>query len=100
MNKKLKSRLGRIVRDIERQIPQNDPLLQQAFNLGLAQAKQLIVQQQNTKGKLYSLHAPETECISKGKADKKYEFGVKGSLAVSSKEGFAIGAVSCPNNPV
>ena len=99
MNKKLKSRLGRVVRDIERQIPLDNPQLQDAFKVELAQAKQLINQQQHTKGKLYSLHAPETECISKGKAAKKYEFGVKASLAVTNKEGFVIGAMSCPNNP-
>jgi IS5 family transposase len=99
MNKKLKSRLGRIVRDIERQLSQNNQQLQQAFNLGLAQAKQLIAQQQNSKNKLYSLHAPETECISKGKAHKTYEFGVKASIAITNKEGFALGAMSCPNNP-
>ncbi len=99
MNKKLKSRLGRIIRDIERQLPKDNRLLQSAFDLGLAQAKQLINQQQNTKNKLYSLHAPETECISKGKAHKKYEFGVKASIAITNKEGFALGAMSCPNNP-
>lgn len=99
MNKKLKSRLGRIVRDIERQLPQNNQRLQQAFNLGLMQAKQLIAQQQNTKDKLYSLHCPEVECISKGKVHKTYEFGVKASIAITNKEGFALGAMSCPNNP-
>ena len=99
MNKKLKSRLGRVVRDIERQLPNNEPLLQQAFKLGLQQAKQLIAQQQNSKNKLYSLHAPEVECISKGKAHKKYEFGVKASIAITNKEGFVVGAMSCPNNP-
>src|SRR4051812_678614 len=31
--------------------------------------------------KLYSLHAPEVECIGKGKAHKPYEFGVKVSVA-------------------
>jgi len=55
----------------------------------------IVQQQQNSKGKLYSLHAPETECISKGKAAKKYEFGAKASLAITNKEGFAIGAMSC-----
>ena len=43
MNKKLKSRLGRIVRDIERQLPENNHLLQQAFRLGLEQIKQCFV---------------------------------------------------------
>ena len=49
-----------------------------------------------SKNKLYSLHAPEVECISKGKAHKPYEFGVKASIAVTNKEGFVIGAQSCP----
>jgi len=39
------------------------------------------------------------ECISKGKAHKKYEFGVKASFAVTHKEGFVIGAQSCPGKP-
>ena len=31
--------------------------------------------------KIYSVHAPEVECIGKGKAYKPYEFGVKVSVA-------------------
>lgn len=99
MNKKLKSRLGRIVRDIERQLPDYSDVLQSVFDSALSQAKQLIAQEQNSKNKLYSLHAPEVECISKGKAHKPYEFGVKASIAVTNKEGFVIGAQSCPDNP-
>ena len=99
MNRKLKSRLGRVVRDIERQLETYERSIQEDFKLGLKQAKQLISQQQNSKNKLYSLHASETECISKGKADKKYEFGVKVSIAVSNREGFALGAMNCPGNP-
>jgi IS5 family transposase len=32
--------------------------------------------------KVYSLHAPEVECIGKGKPHKPYEFGVKVSVAI------------------
>ena len=59
----------------------------------------LSEQEQHSKNKLYSLHAPEVECISKGKTHKPYEFGVKASIAVTNKEGFVIGAQSCPGNP-
>ncbi len=31
--------------------------------------------------KVYSLHAPEVECIGKGNAHRRYEFGVKVSIA-------------------
>lgn len=51
------------------------------------------------KDKLYSLYAPEVECISKGKVHKRYEFGVKASFAVTHRQGIVIGAMSFPGNP-
>ena len=99
MNNKLKSRLGRVKRDIERQLPNYSVDIQSLFEVVLEQAQKLIEQEQHSKNKLYSLHAPEVECVSKGKAHKPYEFGVKTSIAVTNKEGFVIGAQSCPGNP-
>ncbi|PND65937.1 transposase, partial [Escherichia coli] len=49
--------------------------------------------------KLYALHAPEAECIGKGKARKPYEFGVKTSIAVTHKSGLVVGAHTFPGNP-
>ena len=49
--------------------------------------------------KLYSVHAPEVECIAKGKIHKQYEFGVKAGIVSTSKESFVIGAKSLPGNP-
>lgn len=97
--KKLAVRVGRVVRDIERQLTTASEAVKQVFERAIAQAKQLLSQKRKSKNKLYSLHAPETECISKGKAHKPYEFGVKASFAVTHKEGFVIGAQSCPGNP-
>ncbi|WP_247315389.1 transposase, partial [Ralstonia pseudosolanacearum] len=51
------------------------------------------------KHKLYALHAPEVECISKGKARTPYEFGVKVSITTTHKEGLVLGARSMPGNP-
>jgi IS5 family transposase len=48
--------------------------------LWLERAERIRTQKRNDKNKLYALHAPEVECISKGKARKPYEFGVKVSL--------------------
>jgi len=45
------------------------------------------------------VHAPEVECLSKGKAHKRYEFGVKVSVATTSKNEFVVGAHSCPGSP-
>jgi IS5 family transposase len=56
-------------------------------------------QQPKDKNKLYALHAPEAECIGKGKARKPYEFGVKASIAVTHKSGLMVGARTFPGNP-
>ena len=65
----------------------------------MERAERIRTQQRNTKNKLYALHAPEAECISKGKARNPYEFGVKVSLAVTHKQGLMVGARSFPGNP-
>ncbi|MPM63947.1 hypothetical protein SDC9_110832 [bioreactor metagenome] len=49
--------------------------------------------------KLYALHAPEVECIGKGKARKPYEFGVKVSVAITHRQGLVVGARSFADNP-
>ncbi|MEY9323531.1 IS5-like element ISRsp18 family transposase [Sinorhizobium fredii] len=101
--RKLKTYLGRTVRDIERQIA-GDEQLDAIFKWSLYQAKTVIAQRQRQRGrKIYSLHADEVECIGKGKAHKPYEFGVKVSVATTlnrSKGGqFALHATALPGNP-
>ncbi|MCD9883911.1 IS5 family transposase [Bradyrhizobium diazoefficiens] len=81
----LRSRLGRIIRDIRRKI-EGQPALEQAFALPLGRATQIRSQQQRQRGwKLYSFHAPEVECIGKGKASAPYEFGVKASIVTNNR---------------
>ena len=95
--KKLKNYLGRTVRDIERQI--KDSLdLQRTFADLLDKAKQLLSQEKTSKDKLYSLHAPEAYCISKGKAGKPYEFGCKVSLVLPHKQGLALSSQALHEN--
>ena len=65
----------------------------------LDRAERIRTQERHSKNKLYALHAPEVECIGKGKARKPYEFGVKVSLAVTHKSGLMVGARSFPGNP-
>ena len=69
------------------------------LTIWLERAERIRTQQRSTKNKLYALHAPEVECISKGKARNPYEFGVKVSLAVTHKQGLMVGARSFPGNP-
>ncbi len=65
----------------------------------MERAERIRTQQPKSKNKLYALHAPEVECISKGKARNPYEFGVKVSLAVTHQQGLMVGARSFPGNP-
>lgn len=97
--KKLRIRVGRVVRDIERQLMSQSECIKAAFADALAMATRLLDQKRNSKNKLYSIHAPETECISKGKAHKRYEFGVKASFATTNDTGYVVGARSYPGNP-
>ena len=58
-----------------------------------------LVQTKDSKNKIYSLHEPHVECISKGKAHKKYEFGCKASFVITHKEGLALAAAALHGNP-
>mgnify|MGYP001818664178 CR=1 len=58
-----------------------------------------VAQDSKSRNKLYSLHAPEVECISKGKAHKRYEFGVKVGVVASLRTPFILAAHALPGNP-
>ena len=99
----LRSRLGRIIRDIRRKIA-GQAELEAVFARPLAHAAQIRSQQQRQRGwKLYSFHAPEVECIGKGKASAPYEFGVKASIVTTNARApggvFVLHAKALPGNP-
>ena len=93
--RKLRTILGRVLRDIIRKHPAPSPVLQQE----LAKAERLLAQQRNGKHKLYSIHEPQVECIAKGKAHKRYEFGCKVGFTTSAKGNWILGAQAFPGNP-
>ncbi len=107
--KTLRTYLGRVSRDITRKI-QGDRALEEAFALPLSLARRVREQSQAQRrrshegsAKVYSLHAPEVECIGKGKAHKPYEFGVKVSVATPVKHSpggqFVAHVKALPGNP-
>lgn len=96
--KGLRTLVGRVLRDVQRKMNERQA------NIGHTQAiiqrvTKLLAQQRTDKNKLYSMHAPEVECIAKGKVRQPYEFGVKVSVATTHKEGLVIGIKSMPGNP-
>jgi IS5 family transposase len=93
--RKLKTYLGRVIRDIERNYQKPDEPLRNLLEIG----RKIFHQQRTDKNKAYSVHAPEVECISKGKAHKRYEFGCKVSVAATSRGGWFVGARAVHGNP-
>ena len=97
--KALRSRVGRVYREVTRKLAQlPDKVRSKAQDL-LHSVGRILNQRTKDKNKLYALHAPEVECISKGKARSPYEFGVKVSIATTLKEGLVVGCRSMPGNP-
>lgn len=108
--KRQRTVLGIVIREVQRKLTERmqpsahntevpDAVTLTALNTWLERAERIRTQTTKSKNKLYALHAPEVECISKGKARKPYEFGVKVGLAVTHKSGLMVGARSFPGNP-
>ena len=93
--RKLRVYFGRVIRDIERKCDKPDSRLKEL----LERAKKIFSQKKTDKNKVYSVHAPEVECIAKGKAHKRYEFGNKVSVMSTSKESFCVGVKSFHGDP-
>jgi len=96
--RKLKTYLGRVSRDLQRKVHQR-PQLGAEFSELLALTERLLSQRRDSKNKLYSIHAPEVHCISKGKAHKRYEFGCKVGLVSPVKNAFIVGALAFEGSP-
>jgi IS5 family transposase len=91
--------LGSLLRDVRRKMGQLSEAAQQSLDIWLQRAERIQAQRPHDKGKLYALHAPEAECIGKGKARQPYEFGTKVSVAITHRHGLVVGARSFPGNP-
>ena len=80
-----------MVRELKRNLKKNhdyDKLLQ-LFET-------ILSQRRNSRKKIYSIHEPEIQCISKGKEHKKYEFGNNISI-IRSVTGIILGVISFRN---
>jgi IS5 family transposase len=97
--KRQRTILGSLLREVRRKMGGLTEQARQQLNVWLERAKRIQAQRPRDKNTLYALHAPEAECIGKGKARKPYEFGVKVSLAVTHKQGLMVGARSFTGNP-
>ena len=91
-DRKVKTIAGRLVRELDRKLPPN---LHQSI---LTLFKKVLAQQKTDSNKIYSLHEPHVQCMSKGKEHKKYEFGSKVSIITTKNSGVIIGAMNIEKN--
>jgi IS5 family transposase len=94
-SRRIKTIAGRLLRDLERKL---NPGQKQKYELDIELFKKVLNQKREDKNKIYSLHEPQTECISKGKEHKKYEFGKKVSIVIGKKTGIIMGALTMEKN--
>jgi len=93
--RKLRTFLGRVIRDIQRNASE---AVKPYFTELLALAHKVLLMHEGGE-KIYSLHEPATEAIAKGKAHKRFEYGVKTSIVSTRKGGFVLGCMSIHGNP-
>jgi len=92
-DKRIKTIAGRLSRDVERKLPAVNQ-----YQVDLELYKKILSQKRNDTNKIYSIHEPHVQCISKGKEHKKYEFGSKVSITATKNSGVIIGAINVPLN--
>ncbi len=93
--RKLRTYVGRLIRDIKRKAATIDDELAML----LSRADRIRQQQPKDSRKLYSLHEPPVRCISKGKAHKRYEFGQKVAIATTNGDNWVVASRLMTNNP-
>ena len=93
--RKLRTYVGRMIRDIRRKTTDIDETLATLLD----RAERIRGQQPKDKNKLYSLHEPEVQCISKGKAHKRYEFGQKVAIATTNRSNWIVASALMEGNP-
>lgn len=102
--KRQRTIVGRLQRKVAHKITTLSQAVQETLGQILDKAKRLVTQTGSRKAvdnraKPYSYHAPEVECISKGKSRNPYAFGVKVGLALTHRGNLIVGAKSFPGNP-
>lgn len=94
--RRLKTVGGVLVRELKRKLP---ALVLEGYGERFSLFERVLTQSRHDKNKVYSLHQPQVQCIAKGKAHKKYEFGSKVCFGVTKKSGILVAAKNFTGNP-
>ncbi|PIE85832.1 MAG: IS5/IS1182 family transposase [Bacteroidia bacterium] len=94
--RKMRTIAGRLVRELNRKLSK-ESIINYAQQLEIFH--RIVTQKRTDKNKIYSIHEPQTACIAKGKAHKKFEFGSKVSVAILPKVNIIVGLTNFNGNP-
>jgi IS5 family transposase len=97
--KELRNYLGRVMRDIDRYYARTTSTPDKKLSHLLDVCGWIYEQKKKDKNKVYAVHALEVECISKGKAHKRYEFGCKTSVVSASQGNWVLASDAIHGNP-
>jgi IS5 family transposase len=95
--KRLRTIAKTILRDIDRKFKDNTGLHKkyaQDFYLYM----RVLLQERNSKNKIYSLHETHAYAINKGKDHKGYEYGTKASIVTTKDSGIIVGVAAHEKN--
>jgi IS5 family transposase len=93
--KRLKTIAKTIIRDLDRKF---DITQHQKYAEVFYLYMRVLLQEKNSKNKIYSLHEPHAYAVNKGKDHKKYEYGTKASIVTTKKSGIIVGVVAHEKN--
>ena len=102
--KRQRTIVARLQREIDRKASAIGAALREALGETLNKAHRIVAQSGQRKAvdgqpKLYAWHAPEVDCISKGKARTPYEFGGKVGIASTLQGNLFVGSRAFQGNP-
>ncbi|MBE9114401.1 transposase [Lusitaniella coriacea LEGE 07157] len=92
---KISTTLGRVIRELKRKLPSPPAAIKDL----LERSQRIHQQKRQDSPKVYSVHAPEVECIAKGKSHKRYEFGCKVVMVSTNKSNWIVGIDAVHGNP-
>lgn len=95
--KRLRTIAKTLLRDIDRKFGDNLEL-HNKYATKFYLYMRVLLQEKNTKNKIYSLHETDAYAVNKGKDHKGYEYGTKASIVTTKDSGIIVGVAAHKEN--
>lgn len=95
--KRLRTIAKTLLRDIDRKFG-DDLSLHEKYGEDFYLFMKVLLQERNSKNKIYSLHEADAYAVNKGKDNKGYEYGTKASVVSTKTHGIIVGVSAHKEN--